>query len=85
MMKAQIRNDLSVGLNNVILATTQNEQLADALMRFRNGEELNSSEKPGNYCGAPASGATFRIWSNTVTIFAALMALSAIARPGFPP
>jgi len=61
MMRAQIRNDLSVGLNDVILITAANEQLADVRRRFGDGEQLTRTEVNQLWSW---ENAIFRYWEN---------------------
>jgi len=61
MMRAQIRNDLSVGLNDVILVTAANEQLADTRRRFGEGEQLTPTELNQMWSW---ENAIFRYWEN---------------------
>jgi hypothetical protein len=61
MMRAQIRNDLSVGLNDVILVNAANEKLADARRRFGAGEQITLSELDQLWSW---ENAIFRYWEN---------------------
>ena len=61
MMRAQIRNDLSVGLNDIILVTAANEQLADARQRFGAGDQLTDTEINQLWSW---ENAIFRYWEN---------------------
>jgi hypothetical protein len=61
MMRAQIRNDLSVGLNDVILIIAANEQLADVRRRFGGGEQLTRTEINQLWSW---ENAIFRYWEN---------------------
>jgi len=61
MMRAQIRNDLSVGLNDIILVTAANEQLADVRRRFGEGTQLTDTEINQLWSW---ENAIFRYWEN---------------------
>jgi hypothetical protein len=61
MMRAQIRNDLSVGLNDVLLVLANNQQLASAQGRFDQGEDIESSEEEQLWTW---ENAIFRYWEN---------------------
>jgi hypothetical protein len=61
MMHSQIRNDLSVGLNDVLLALASNENLASAAARFENSEELTPTELEQIWTW---ENAIFRYWEN---------------------
>jgi hypothetical protein len=61
MMRTQIRNDLSVGLNDVLLVIASNEQLASARQRFDNGEPLTPVQIEQLWSW---ENAIFRYWEN---------------------
>jgi len=61
MMRAQIRNDLSVGLNDVILAVAANSDLASAQRRFDQGEQISPGEEEQLWTW---ENAIFRYWEN---------------------
>ena len=61
MMRSQIRNDLSVGLNDVLLAIASNESLASAAARFESSEELTPTEIEQIWTW---ENAIFRYWEN---------------------
>jgi hypothetical protein len=61
MMRSQIRNDLSVGLNDVLLAMAGNESLASAAARFETSQELTPTELEQIWTW---ENAIFRYWEN---------------------
>jgi len=61
MMRSQIRNDLSVGLNDVLLALASSESLASAAARFEDSQEISPTDIEQIWTW---ENAIFRYWEN---------------------